>query len=62
MTDDPAGQTLDPQLVEILRCPACRGEFAPPTTEAMTCRACGLVYPIRGGVPILLVDEAVPGR
>jgi uncharacterized protein len=61
MTDD-AAPDLDPQLLEILRCPACHGEFAPPTAEAMTCTACGLVYPVRGGVPILLVDEARPSR
>lgn len=61
MTDQPVDPAIDPDLLEILRCPSCRGEFAPPTAEAMTCSACGLVYPVRGGVPILLVDEAGPG-
>lgn len=62
MSTDPAVPAVDPQLLEILRCPACRGELTPPGAEAMSCRACGLVYPVRDGVPILLVDEARPGR
>ena len=52
--------TLDPQLMEILRCPACRAQFADPAepVEELTCTGCGLVYPVRNGVPVLLVDEA----
>lgn len=59
MTSEPEPtSTLDPGLLEILRCPACLGEFAEPAPDSMTCRACGRRYPIRGGVPVLLVDEA----
>lgn len=50
--------TLDKQLMELIRCPACKGEFAPEADEELTCTGCGLVYPITNGVPILLVDEA----
>ena len=55
--------TLDRQLLEILRCPACRGTFAEPTAaaaEELGCTGCGNVYPVRNGVPVLLVDEARP--
>ena len=53
--------TLDPQLLEIIRCPDCRARFADPTAsevEELTCTGCGAVYPVRNGVPVLLVDEA----
>jgi uncharacterized protein len=50
---------LDPKLLEILVCPKCRGELIlsedPP---ALTCERCRLVYPIRDGIPILLIEEA----
>lgn len=59
MSTEPSA--LDPHLLEVLRCPACHGVFAPPAPDAMTCTSCGLVYPVRDGVPILLVDEARPG-
>ena len=54
--------TLDRQLLEILRCPACRAPFADPADPAdvseLSCTGCGAAYPVRNGVPILLVDEA----
>lgn len=50
---------LDPRLLEILVCPQCRGPLRvveePP---ALLCDACKLRYPIRDGIPILLIDEA----
>ena len=49
---------LPEDLLEILRCPACLGEFLPPAPGELVCSACGLRYPVRNGVPILLVDEA----
>jgi uncharacterized protein len=51
---------LDPRLLDIIRCPACRGVFSAPGAEDITCAGCGLTYPIRNGVPVLLVDEARP--
>ena len=55
---------LDPQLLEILACPA--PDHAPlrpgtpddPEAEALTCTSCGRVYPVRDGIPVLLLDEA----
>jgi uncharacterized protein YbaR (Trm112 family) len=55
--------TLDRQLLELVRCPDCHGTLTPDDAQAsLTCDACGLVYPVRDGVPVLLVDEATrPG-
>ena len=55
--------TLDRELMEIVRCPACLGTFADPDAsgavpEELSCTKCGNVYPVRNGVPVLLVDEA----
>ena len=52
--------TIDPHLLEILICPACRGAIRPPADDALECERCGLRYPIRDGIPVMLVDEAGP--
>ncbi len=47
------------ELLEILACPACKSEVV--LTEDMgglKCAACRLVYPIRDGIPVMLIDEA----
>ena len=56
--------TLDRQLLELVRCPDCRGTLTHDDAQAtLTCDSCGLVYPVRDGVPVLLVDEATrPGE
>jgi uncharacterized protein YbaR (Trm112 family) len=48
---------LDEELLRILACPVC---IAPLTQqdERLVCAACGRRYPIREGIPVLLVDEA----
>ncbi len=44
-------------LVSILACPACRGAVR-QEARFIVCRACGLRYPIRSGIPVMLVEEA----
>jgi uncharacterized protein YbaR (Trm112 family) len=58
---------LDPVLLEVLACPA--PDHAPlrlgtpddPDADALTCSSCGRVYPVRDGIPVLLLDEASGG-
>jgi uncharacterized protein YbaR (Trm112 family) len=51
--------SLDPQLLEILICPNDRGELDySEEQQTLTCRACGYRYPIRDGIPVMLIDEA----
>ena len=45
------------ELMDILVCPACRGELREDDSELL-CTRCGLRYPIRDGIPIMLVEEA----
>jgi uncharacterized protein YbaR (Trm112 family) len=51
---------VDPELLKILVCPACRAGLHPPAADAIACTGCGRVYPIRDGIPVMLVDEATP--
>lgn len=53
--------SLDPQLLEILVCPKCKGDLEYREAEAsLICKTCGLRYPIRDDIPIMLIDEASP--
>jgi uncharacterized protein len=50
---------LDPQLLEILVCPKCKGDLEYREEESvLVCPACRLSYEVRDGIPILLIDEA----
>lgn len=58
---------LDPVLLEVLACPA--EHHAPlvvgapddPDADALTCTECGRVFPVRNGIPVLLLDEVLAG-
>jgi uncharacterized protein YbaR (Trm112 family) len=55
--------SLSPQLLEILVCPKCKGPLEYREREAaLLCHACDLSYPIRDGIPVMLIDEAKPIR
>ncbi len=52
---------LAPELLAILACPNCHGKLAVDYDAGelvCTARTCGLSYPVRDGIPVLLVDEA----
>jgi uncharacterized protein len=51
--------SLDPDLLAILVCPITRTElrYDEPTDELIS-EAAGLAYPVRNGVPVMLVEEA----
>ena len=50
---------LDPTLLEILACPACRAPLrVDDAASELVCTGCGLAYPVRDDIPVLLVDEA----
>ncbi|MFR9731021.1 Trm112 family protein [Saccharopolyspora sp. MS10] len=58
---------LESTLLEILACPApdhgaLRVEAAGAGREEhLRCTECGRGYPVRDGIPVLLLDEAVDG-
>ncbi len=48
---------LDPTLLDLVVCPDCRGDLS-VVREELVCGSCGLAYPVRDDIPVLLVDEA----
>jgi uncharacterized protein YbaR (Trm112 family) len=49
----------DPKLLEILVCPLTKATLHyDREKQELVSRAAGLAYPIRGGVPVMLQDEA----
>lgn len=50
---------VDPRLLEILVCPRCRGPLRlEESPSSLVCESCRLRYPVRDGIPVLLIDEA----
>ena len=50
---------VDAKLLELLVCPACHGEVEhKDRRKLIICTQCGLQYPVRDGIPVMLVDEA----
>jgi len=48
---------INPALRELIVCPSCHASFD-EVGEELVCTGCGLAYPVRDGIPVLLVDEA----
>ncbi len=50
---------VDPKLLEILVCPLTKGPLTyDREAQELVSTQAGLAYPVRDGIPIMLVDEA----
>ena len=50
---------IDARLLEILACPVCKGPLlSRREPEMLVCRFDRLAFPVRDGIPVMLVDEA----
>lgn len=57
MSDNP--QVVDPKVLEALICPMTHQTLSyDADKQELVSKAARLAFPIRGGIPILLVDEA----
>ncbi len=55
----PPAPGVDPKLLEILVCPLTKGPLRyDRERQELVSEQAGLAYPIRDGIPIMLVDEA----
>lgn len=53
--------TLDPWLLERLVCPATRTPLLyDEAAQELISEAAGLAYPIRDGIPVMLIEDARP--
>jgi uncharacterized protein YbaR (Trm112 family) len=53
--------TLDAELLAVLVCPVTRGPLRwDEDAGELVSEAAGLAYPVRDGVPVMLVEEARP--
>jgi uncharacterized protein YbaR (Trm112 family) len=56
--------SLDPLLLEVLACPC--EHHAPVEVDgepatALVCTRCRTSFPVRDGIPVMLLDDATPG-
>ena len=57
---------LDPVLLEVLACPCehhapVRVEGPEDDPQTIVCRRCATTFPVRDGIPVMLLDDATPG-
>ncbi len=49
------------ELLEILACPRCKGPVTLSVSgDGLICASCEVLYEIRDGIPIMLIEEAKP--
>ncbi|MEA1902058.1 MAG: Trm112 family protein [Actinomycetota bacterium] len=54
---------IDPTLAEILVCPVDKADLTQDVEASrLECTECGRRYPVKDGIPIMLVAEAEGGR
>jgi len=54
---------MDTKLLDILACPLCKGPLVHVRDpEQLICRAERLSFPVRDGIPVMLVEEATQLR
>lgn len=59
MTDMPNSLPVDPKLLEILVCPLTKGPLTyDRNRQELISEQARLAYPIRDGIPIMLIEEA----
>ncbi len=53
---------ISEKLLEILACPVCKVGIAyDEPNQKIICNKCGRKYPVRDGIPVMLIDEAEGG-
>jgi uncharacterized protein YbaR (Trm112 family) len=59
MSDRSERMAIDPRLLSILACPLCKEDIELTADEkGLKCTRCHRVYPIKEGIPVMLIDEA----
>ena len=48
---------IDKELLDILACPICKGSVE-LKGEKIICAKCKKAYPVKDGIPVMLIDDA----
>ena len=56
-TTTSSNNTIDPELLSILRCPLTRSKLS-QRGDFLIAEVGGLAYPVRDGIPVMLIEEA----
>jgi uncharacterized protein YbaR (Trm112 family) len=57
MSNTPTTNSIDPELLGILRCPLTRSPLR-QEGDLLIAEVGGLAYPVRDGIPVMLIEEA----
>jgi uncharacterized protein YbaR (Trm112 family) len=54
---------IKPELLEILACPCDKHSDVSVSSDdaKIVCSSCATTFPIKDGIPVMLLDEATPG-
>ena len=56
-------EVISKELLEVLACPKCKSDIElierDPNTYGLKCGTCRLLYPIKDGIPVMLIEEAL---
>ncbi len=51
--------TINRELLDILACPKCKENIRLEGEDKLVCDICKKYYPIKEGIPVMMIDEAV---
>jgi uncharacterized protein YbaR (Trm112 family) len=56
-------QVISKELLNVLACPACKNAITlakyHKEANGLECQTCNCIYPIKNGIPVMLIDEAI---
>lgn len=59
MSVEPTDPSFDPRMLEALICPHTHGRLEyDASAQELVSKKAGLAFPIRNGIPVMLLDEA----
>jgi uncharacterized protein YbaR (Trm112 family) len=53
--------SLDSFLVDVLACPCPSHSPLRVRDAEVECEQCSTIFPVRNGIPVMLIDDAIPG-
>lgn len=51
--------SVSKEIIEILACTKCKGSLIYTEHEGFVCEKCKLMYPVKDGIPDMLIEDAV---